>query len=417
MQKYKLDVLIITRDYPPEGGGVASHVYYLAHALSELTVTRMDLRRICNVHVLTIGEQQKDEGAPPNFTIHRVRGEKRHFTSGGDIPLGEATSYVLNHWSKIKADVVHAHDFESVYIASMIKAAFRIPLVVTVHKAPKDWDKTLPQRDLKDCAMQAMLHFDTADKLVAPSTAYQRRLLDQGFPNTKIEVIPHGVPIAWLAALPESDVLHRLNLQNDDELILCPTRLDPHKGLDTFIEAGAILKDRLPHRNLIFAIAGSGPGKYKTDLLRRAEALSMESSIRLGAADGRDFDHKEMATLYRRARVVVLPSRREGFGQVLLEAYVFKRPVVAANTGGIPDVVTPEETGLLFSRDEPNDLAYQLEKLLEDESLAELLTQQAYKKLQRKYDASIMAGAYLKLYKKTTGITKLIGLPQQRQGI
>ena len=256
-----------------------------------------------------------------------------------------------------------------------------------------------------------MLRFDMADKVVAPSTAYHRRLIDQGFPSTKIEIIAHGVPVALLAAMPDSDILHRLNLQNDDELILCPTRLDPHKGLDTLIEAGAILKQRLPSRNLILAVAGSGPEKYKSRLLQRAEALSLSSSIRLGASDGRDFSHQEMATLYRRAKIVVLPSRREGFGQVLLEAFVFKRPVVAANTGGIPDIVIPEETGLLFNRDEPDDLAHQLGRLLEEESLAELLSQQAYKRLLRKFDASLMARAYLKLYKGVTGITKLLGLP------
>ena len=137
MQKNKLDVLMITRDYPPEAGGVATHVHCLGRALSDLTVSRMDPRRICNVHIVTIGEVQKDEGAPPNFNVHRVRGEKRHFTSGGDVPLGDAVSYVLNHWNRIQADVIHAHDFESVYISSLIKAAFRVPLVVTVHKAPK----------------------------------------------------------------------------------------------------------------------------------------------------------------------------------------------------------------------------------------------------------------------------------------
>ena len=412
MLKYKLDVLLITRDYPPEGGGVASHVYYLAHALSELTVGRLDPRRICAVHVLTIGDQRKDEGSPPNFIVHRVRGEKRHFTSGGDVPLGDASSYVLNNWSKIKADVVHAHDFESLHIASMLKAAYGIPLVATVHKAPKDWDRTLPKRDLKDCALQAILHFDIADKVVAPSNAYLRRLLDQGFPNTKIEVIPHGVPVAWLAALPDCEALNRLNLQENQELILCPTRLDPHKGIDTFIEAASMVKDRLRERNLVFAIAGSGPEKYRCELQRRAESLSMNSVVRIGASDGRDFDHKEMAALYRRAKVVVLPSRREGFGQVLLEAFVFKRPVIAANTGGIPDIITPEETGLLFTRDEPHDLAYQLERLLEDETLGSRLTARAFNKLQRTFDSRVMAVSYLKLYKKVTGITKLLGYPQ-----
>lgn len=405
MLKSKLDVLVISGAYPPEGGGVAAHVYYLAYALSRLRRARFSPHRICNVHVLTTGEYRKSEGIPPNLTIHRVTGKNRHFISAGDVPYEEAVRYAMNHWQKLRPDVIHAHDFESLQIGLMLKVAFSIPLVLTVHKVPKEWDSTLPQRDVKDCFLQLIRNFELADKVVAPSRAYRQRLLDQGFPDQNIELIHHGVPVRWLSSWANKDgVLQRLNLDNSHELILCPARLDPHKGIETFVDAAAIIKNRFRNRSLLFAIAGAGSTEYRSDIEHRAQTRLVGTVLRCGPSDNKDFDHKEMPTLYRRAKICVLPSRREGLGQVLLEAFVFKRPVVAANTGGIPDVVIPGVTGLLFNRDEPDDLAHQINTLLEDEGLSQYLTFKAYERLCREFDADRMAEAYSRLYKRVAGI-------------
>ena len=179
MRKSNLRVLIITAAYPPSGGGVATHTYYLSEALSRLK-SRRD-RFLCNVHVLTTGVRRQRIGRAPNLTVHRVAGQGRHFLSFGDVPSEQALVYALDNWWRIKPDVIHAHDFEGAQVGAMLKAAFHVPLVVTVHKAPKNWDPTLPQRNAKDCFLEFLRTFRLADAVVAPSSAYRRRLLDQGF--------------------------------------------------------------------------------------------------------------------------------------------------------------------------------------------------------------------------------------------
>lgn len=405
MRKAKLDILVISRVYPPEGGGVATHVYYLAYALSKLTRSRVDRARICKVHVLTPGGDAASGGVPPNLIVHGAPGSERHFSTSGGVPLGDAVRYCLEHWWQINADVIHAHDFESLQIGLMLKAAFGVPLVFTVHKVPTRWDSTLPQRDVKDCFLQAALQYKFVDRLVAPSTAYHRRLEAQGFPDEKITLVPHGVPVKWLSSWQnKKGIFQRLNLSDDHELILCPSRLDPDKGLETLVDAAAILKATLPGRNLIFAIAGAGSQKYRTQLENRAQDCSVKEIMRFGPSDHRDFSHQEMPSPYRRAKMCVLPSRREGFGQVLLEAFVFRKPVVAANTGGIPDVVIPEDSGLLFNRDDPADLAHQIQRVLEDNILSDFLAHRGYEKIRREFNAESMARAYFKLYQEVGDI-------------
>ncbi len=153
---------------------------------------------------------------------------------------------------------------------------------------------------------------------------------------------------------------------------------------------------------MVFAIAGSGSSRYRRRLQREAGAVA--DIVRLGTSDGNDLLAEEMPTLYRRAKICVLPSRREGFGQVLLEAAAFRCPVVGANTGGIPEIIDGFNTGLLFSRDEPEDLATQLCQLLESESLRDFLVAGAAAQLVRRVDSEIMAREYLKLYQRVAGI-------------
>lgn len=418
-KKRKVDVLMLSRAYPPAIGGVATHVNYLAEALTTLTKSRVNRASICRVEVVTatepglraIGEAAHPVATPrgsrPFLVVHRLPGANSHFYSTGDVPLQLPLRFIQDNWRKIRPDVIHVHDYESLQIGLMLKVAFSKPLVLTVHRTPKETDRTLPQRDAKSCFLEFVRRYDLVDVVVAPSDAYLQHLISEGFQSDRVERIRHGIPVQRLAKQGQDNprVLERLNLDPGDELVLCPARLDPHKGPDTFIEAAALTRERLKTRRLVFAIAGSGSESYRRDLYELARRRQVDDIVRLGASDGKDFLPTEMPTLYRRAKVCVLPSRREGLGQALLEAAVFGCPVIGANTGGIPEVIKPMSTGLLFHRDEPRDLAEQLTRLLEDQNLAGVLADGAARQLRLRFDAEGMAREYLALYLRVAGLS------------
>ena len=402
-RKRKIDVLMLSRAYPPHAGGVATHVSYLAEALSTLTKTKVDATRVSRVEVVTAtqpGTRSSSEaahpfgpeGTRPFLVVHRLPGEESHFVTAGEVPFERPIRYLSDNWHKIRPDVIHAHDFEAVHIGLMLKIAFRKPLVFTVHRTPKEPDPSLPKRDAKSCFFSLMQRSGLVDMIVAPSEAYKQHVLDEGFESDKVTRIYHGIPVRKLEVMGnKSGVLERFRLDPADEVVLCPIRLDPHKGPDLIIEAAALVTQRLANRRLVFVIAGSGSSNYRSTLQRIATEKGVTDIVRLGASDGKDVLPDEMPTLYRRARLCVLPSRREGFGQVLLEAAVFKRPVIGANTGGIREIIKSFETGLLFNRDEPEDLASQLCRLLEDDSLGHLLAARATAQVIRRFDSEIMA--------------------------
>jgi phosphatidyl-myo-inositol dimannoside synthase len=117
------------------------------------------------------------------------------------------------------------------------------------------------------------------------------------------------------------------------------------KGIDEVLAVLPELAAGLP--GLRYVIVGSG------DDLGRLERLAAES----GCADRIEFagelDHASLLEAYSTCSVFVLPSRREGFGLVFLEAMTFGKPVVAWDAGGTTDVVVSGVTGqLVKSRDE-----------------------------------------------------------------
>ncbi len=77
--------------------------------------------------------------------------------------------------------------------------------------------------------------------------------------------------------------------------------------------------------------------------------------------------------MLEKSSVLVLPSREEGFGMVLLEAMHMGVPVVASNTGGIPEIVLDQMNGILVERENPEALSAGILSVLNDGSLREKL--------------------------------------------
>jgi len=406
-----LRVLHISGAFPPwRTGGVAAHVDYLVRALIDLHDSGGG--RACGVRVLTAGDDSSlGEGRilAPNLICYPIAGKSGHFLPGGEIPLGDSVYKALQlHrglWDEGQAHIIHVHDFESAFLGMLLKSAYPpAKLVMTVHKTPKEWESTKVHDDVKDCYLQAIRDNRLADLVFAPSSAYKRRLIAQRF-GRRVRRIYHGVPVKRLLKISEQpDVLKRMRLSEGDKFVLMPCRLDEHKGPDVFVQAVAVLRERARKEGLLFAITGAGrPGarddatNFRNAVLNLIDDSKIEDLVRVGA-DGRDVPAQEMPTLYRRALICVVPSRRDGFPLAVLASFVFGRPVVAARIGGIPEMIDSEVNGLLFDSGEPQDLARKLEMLLNDPNLAERLGAAGLRTVRDEFNADGMAREYFACY-------------------
>jgi phosphatidylinositol alpha-1,6-mannosyltransferase len=148
----------------------------------------------------------------------------------------------------------------------------------------------------------------------------------------------------------------------DGRLILSVARLAVHKGHDRLIEAMTMM----PH-DVRLVIVGDGPAR--AELEQRAAPLR-DRVVFAGAVSDDD-----LALHYAAADVFALLSRAtgggvEGAGIALLEACAYGLPVVAGNSGGIPETIYDSETGLLVDPNDVEAVVRALRRLLEDRELA-----------------------------------------------
>ncbi len=195
-----------------------------------------------------------------------------------------------------------------------------------------------------------------ARRLTATSTATFELLRGIVDPSTPIDLVYAGVP----------DELFRLP-RRPEEYLLYFGRLDViQKGLDTLLDAMALLVRDRPHLELRMA----GRGKDVERVRQQARELGIEGNVRLLGA----VDEAERQRLFAGAAVQLMPSRFEGFGMVAAEAMAAGVPLVAAAAGSLPEVVAPPEGGVLVPPGDAPALAAAVAALIDDPAARERLS-------------------------------------------
>ena len=143
--------------------------------------------------------------------------------------------------------------------------------------------------------------------------------------------------------------------------------------------------DQVWHRCKAAELVFVGKGQLEQDL--KNEALRMGVSEKVKFLGWRDDIHEIIPTF----DVFVLPSLNEGMGRVLVEAMASGRPIVASRTGGIPDLVVHEQTGLLVSPADESGLADAIHRILNDPEKAKIMGQKGKDRSKRFSVASMVA--------------------------
>ena len=185
-----------------------------------------------------------------------------------------------------------------------------------------------------------------------------------------VRVVPLGAdPATFRPGIDATEVRRRFGLGEGRWMLTVGGRT-PHKGVDTALRALAGLKDRLP--DLHYGIAGSG--RHAEALASLAEAHGVGDRVRFIP----EVSDTELPALYNAVDLYVGVSRRdgravEGFGIALAEASACGVPVIAGRSGGIPEMVSDGETGLLVDPERTEPLTQAIERVLGDDALARRL--------------------------------------------
>jgi glycosyltransferase involved in cell wall biosynthesis len=130
-----------------------------------------------------------------------------------------------------------------------------------------------------------------------------------------------------------------------------------------------------------------------TDILR-----SIESQIKGNVVYCTNMQWSEAMTKLKESTLLAVPSRMESLPQVIKEAFYLKTPVVATNVGGIPEIITHDETGVLVPPNDPQKLAEAINDLLADKTKREKLTANSYEYIIKNFSWDVLLPKYIELY-------------------
>jgi glycosyltransferase involved in cell wall biosynthesis len=154
-------------------------------------------------------------------------------------------------------------------------------------------------------------------------------------------------------------------------------RLDHSKGGDILIDAFAKAAKQIP--DAILEITGKGSDE--TRLKEKVKLLKLEDKIIFKGT----IPYSEVLHFLSSINFLVVPSRTDNLPTVALEAFSVGTPVVGSNSGGIPDIITPGYNGLLFQKEDSQELSQKMIQLLQDKHQREGLVINARKTFEEKY--------------------------------
>jgi glycosyltransferase involved in cell wall biosynthesis len=288
------------------------------------------------------------------------------------------------------ADLVHAHGVRAGLAAGAAARSDAVPhLIVTIHNAVFESGPT--RRGAESVAHRMLALLAELRICVSEDVARAARAAAPAKAGSVI-VMPVGADPTPVRPAEAAAAREQLGLEAGRPLVVGVGRLDPQKGFDVLVEATARMNGASPP---IVVICGEGPAR--SDLEDRIRALGLGGQVRLLG------NRQDAKALIAAADAFCMPSRWEGSPLALHEALAAGRPVVAAAVGGIPELLTFGQAGLLVPPEDPGALAAAVGRILSDQALADRLGTRALEAAEAWPDAATTARRVADLYEMLLG--------------
>ncbi|EKQ54514.1 MAG: glycosyltransferase [Methanobacterium sp. Maddingley MBC34] len=279
----------------------------------------------------------------------------------GKIPFLKPYRICSDICKENNIDVVSTQDpFMNGLIGYLLKLRYKIPLNIQVHSDYIDnkwWLSQGSSHKVWNILSKAILK--RADSVRTVNSSLAKRLQNFGIPEDKIINFPIFLDVEKFNLDNESTNKNNLpDLGDFEKVVLFVGSLIPTKGVDTLLKAAPVVLEKIP--KTLFLIVGDGPEK------NRLESLSNDLNISENIIFTGKVPFENISIYYKKSDLLVLPSRSEAWGRVVLEALVSGKPVVVSNSCKISDVILKEDCGALFEVDNPPSLAKEIVLMLVD---------------------------------------------------
>lgn len=385
-------------------GGMNVYVRDLSRVLGQLGIT---------VDVFT---RSQDDCVP---MVNHDLGERArviHIPAGpqAPIPVAEVGNYLDEFAAGVAQfataedvhyDIIHSHYWLSGIVAEKLEQFWgETPIVHMFHTLGhmKNRIATTPQEGAPPERLEGESRvLEIANRIIAATPAEQAQLnWLYGADMDKVTVIPPGVDLERFHPIDKSEAKNRVGIPCGDKNIMFAGRIEPLKGIDTLIQAMALIKQRYPEvvDNTCVAIIGGDPWSDNPDAeMARLQAMRQNLDIHdivlfLGAKD-----QDVLPNYYAAAEMVIMPSHYESFGMVALEAMAMGRPVIASEVGGLAYLIQDGINGYHVPTRDPEALAERIYELLSNPDCRKEMGHAA-RKFAERFDWPIIARRMISTY-------------------
>ncbi|MBN2244685.1 MAG: glycosyltransferase family 4 protein [Candidatus Aminicenantes bacterium] len=215
-------------------------------------------------------------------------------------------------------------------------------------------------------------------RVIVNSLATQAPLGD----HSKIRLVYNGIPLTKDQDQICSETRDELGLKKSDTILGMVGRVCPEKGQSKVVEAFAQLKNHFPALKLLM-VGEIKDKKYFLGIEKRKNELSLnEDVIFTGRLDN-------ILDVIRTMDILIVASRIESFGRVIIEAMSVNTPVVAVRSGGIPEIIEDGTNGFLVPSDDPMDMISVIRPLLESRKKTAAAVLSAKSAVEKRFDINI----------------------------
>jgi len=292
-----------------------------------------------------------------SIPVHTVKGQ------------GEGIKFLMKYGRSF--DIIHAQTAKGQSIAVITKVFHNRPIVYTRRV------DFIPKGNL------ARLKYKLTNKVIAISTPIKKILEEFGFNN--IEIIPSAVVETGLNRKRGDDLKRELCISGK-KIIATISSLVPHKDPFTMVET---IKE-LSEIRTDFVFLHFGDGALKTELTEKITKYKLEDIYKLLGFYDNVEDFFSIFDLF------VMSSQEEGLGSSVLDAFIYKVPVVSTDAGGLKETV--EGRGLLCHVKDAKCLAYSINRILEDKLLRDKLVNKAYNDVIEHYSLKENIEQYVRIF-------------------
>ena len=284
---------------------------------------------------------------------------------------------------QLRPDIVHAHDPHGVAMA-----ALALSMSTEMAKPPLVAARRVDFR-LRGSALSRW-KYRQVDCFICASHAIREILLSDGVPAARAVTVHEGIDLERVAAAPPANLHEELWLPRDAPVVGNVAALVPHKGQRHLIEAAALVVRQVPDARFVIA----GQGELRESLERQIKDHHLEKHVLLAGF------RPDVLSVHKAFDIFVMSSVTEGLGTSLLDAMAAGKPIVATNTGGIPEVVVDGETGLLVPPRDHEAMADAIVRLMKEPDLRARMAAAGLARVRKHFSAERMVEQTLRVYRR-----------------